>query len=300
MDLQRAADILEIDILHITNISIIKKQYHKLALLHHPDKNTNKDNSHSKFILINESYEYLTHYSAEKEPVIHDFSYTNIIDMFIKTIFKDSQYEPFIEIIKNIVLDCSNISIKLFEGMDKYICIELYDFITKYKHILHISPEMLENIKNIILNKFEKDEIYILNPSLDDLLDGNVFKLTVQNKLYYVPLWHNELYYNGIDENGDECEIIVKCIPELPSHIQIIENNHIIVKITLPLNAELLNKEYIRIPFGKSVLEIIVSDLFIKKKQVVTLKRQGICQIMDVDIYNITNKSDIIVHIEMV
>ena len=50
----------ELDILELTNINeeYIKKQYRKLALKWHPDKNSDKQ-SKDKFQKINESYIYL-------------------------------------------------------------------------------------------------------------------------------------------------------------------------------------------------------------------------------------------------
>ena len=56
MDHITAMTILEMDIL---NNSILKKQYRKMALQYHPDKNGNSIESTEKFKLINESYEFL-------------------------------------------------------------------------------------------------------------------------------------------------------------------------------------------------------------------------------------------------
>jgi hypothetical protein len=62
MDYKKALQILEIDInefhgeLSIVNI---KKQYHKLALLNHPDKNDGTPESSQKFLEIKSAYEFL-------------------------------------------------------------------------------------------------------------------------------------------------------------------------------------------------------------------------------------------------
>ena len=60
MDIQQAFDILEIDLkaISLTNLTheYIKKKYHKLALINHPDKNGDTN----KFQKINEAYEYLS------------------------------------------------------------------------------------------------------------------------------------------------------------------------------------------------------------------------------------------------
>ena len=299
MDIQRAADILEINLLDITNLSIIKKQYHKLAILHHPDKNTDKNNSHEKFVLINQAYEYLKKFSNkevfDEPPNEMNMSYVNLLNIFIQSIFKDTKYEVVINIIHEIVIDCKKISVKLFEGLDKYVCVELYEFICKYKIILHIASNIIEEIKEAILLKFKDDQLFILNPSIDDLFEGNVYKLIVHEKTYYVPLWHNELYYDG-----SGCEIIIKCIPELPENIQILDNNNILFNLFIPLNNELLLKSCIQVHLGKKTFQIQLDNLYVKKKQYITFKHQGICQINETDIYNILKKSDVIIFCEFI
>ena len=55
-----------------------------------------------------------------------------------------------------------------------------------------------------------EDNVIILNPTLEDLLKGNIYKLDIFEKEFYIPLWHQELYY---DIKGRD--LIVKIIPEL-------------------------------------------------------------------------------------
>jgi DnaJ-class molecular chaperone len=63
MDYHKAFHILEIDISKMTTKEItlqrLKKQYHKLALKYHPDKNGNTCESNEKFKKIQEAYYYL-------------------------------------------------------------------------------------------------------------------------------------------------------------------------------------------------------------------------------------------------
>jgi curved DNA-binding protein CbpA len=63
MDYRKAFHILEIDISKINTKDItlhkLKKQYHKLALKYHPDKNGNNVESNEKFKQIQEAYFYL-------------------------------------------------------------------------------------------------------------------------------------------------------------------------------------------------------------------------------------------------
>jgi preprotein translocase subunit Sec63 len=66
MDLNEAYNALEIDANNksITN-EYIKKQYRKMALKYHPDKNGNTEESNERFKKINEAYNYLKNIYVE-------------------------------------------------------------------------------------------------------------------------------------------------------------------------------------------------------------------------------------------
>ena len=53
------------------------------------------------------------------------------------------------------------------------------------------------------------DNIIILNPSLKDLLNDNIFKLELEKKEFYVPLWHHELHFFLQDK-----DLIVKYVKQ--------------------------------------------------------------------------------------
>jgi uncharacterized protein YajQ (UPF0234 family) len=296
MDIQRAAEILEIELIKIVDQSFVKKQYHKLALQYHPDKNVNRPDCNIKFQEINAAYNYLKEMNDQKKvevEVEEDTTYNSILNIFIQTIIKSTvvDSDTIFSIIKEIAASgCQRISLKLFEGLDKYTAIEIYEFISKYKNILHVSSSILEEVKSIILNKFVNDQLYILNPSIDDLFENNIYKITLFEKKYLVPLWHNELYFEGVSG-----EIIIKCIPELPENMSIDENNNLLVYLNINLTKELLNTQFIEVKIGKRVFNIQTDLLHIKKVQYITFKYEGISKIIEDDMYNIDKKADIII-----
>jgi hypothetical protein len=117
-------------------------------------------------------------------------------------------------------------------------------------------------------------------------VQNNVYKLEVDEILYYVPLWHTELYFDS--------NIIVKCIVDLPENVEIDEDNNIIIEHHISISS-LWDKEFITINIDNLSIDITVSQLFIRKFQIVVLKCKGISQIDEHDIYNIEKKSDVIV-----
>jgi hypothetical protein len=320
MNIQIALDILEI---HMDAISFneltqeyIRKSYHKMALKWHPDKNDNSHISTNKFQRINEAYYFLStelkHMNDEQDdPFVSSFDskesklYSNILSTFISSIFKGTYSDMFIKVIKDIVIGYKDrLSLtylrKVFDELDKHRSIDIYNIIYRYKDILYISNETLDFVSLIIKEKYKNDSVYILNPSLKDLLDNNIYKLYIDSQLYLVPLWHNELYFDAPDGS----EIIVLCQPVLPEFISIDENNHIHITKKIDVHKELpniiLNNEFVSIEISERCFSIPVSHLTIKREQIYRLKNQGISNISEKDIYNVSVKSDIIVKILLV
>ena len=315
MDIQRAFDILEIDLkdIKLTNITheYIRKKYHKLALINHPDKKGNK----LKFQEINEAYEYL----LKELPKVTDFNsktyeqfvsssegksptnkYKYLLSCFIESIVKGNYREIIKRVIKEIVIEYKQVSLEtIFEELDKESALEVYSFIFKYKHILYISNETLDFVSLIIKQKYKNDRIFILNPSLKDILYNNIFKLYVDDHLYLVPLWHNELYFDAPDGS----EIIVLCQPKLGSNINIDENNNIYYETSIKVDINLIkNEKFVSIEIGEKWFTIPLNKLYIKEEQIYIFKEQGIAQIPSdqKDIYNVSNKGDIIVKIRLI
>jgi hypothetical protein len=325
-----------------------------LALLNHPDKKGNT----KRFQEINEAYSFLLKeldiINDESNTFAFDFSpsstfeselnssnmYIHLLTTFIEGIINSSfssdipetsnstnsttninipSYKSLIiDIIKKIILSEASLE-KIFENLDKNTSQEIYNFIFKYKHILHIDSKLVEKIGEIIKNKnsnTDKDKntekretnkesrIFFLKPTLIDLLENNLYKLFVDNQLYLVPLWHSELYfdtYNSETETTDKNDIIVICNPDLPENISIDEDNnvHILHFISFDSIKELLinNIETFDVNLGNRIYKCSLNYLNIKKEQHCTFKKQGISQIIENDMYNINYKSDVIINI---
>jgi curved DNA-binding protein CbpA len=328
MNLTDALNILHIDNLATIDLQSLKKRYHKLALQHHPDKNGNTIESKEHFQMIGEAHDLLKRELGElgvneldenDNDQENESGYTFILTMFLKTLFKDVNYEIVLSILKDAV------SVALFESINKEMCIHIYDFIIKYKNVLHISDEILEKVKRIILEKYKDVQIYILNPSLFDLFENNIYKLKVEDVIYYVPLWHNEIAFqkerkedtNTINENNSskdskdsknskdnknskDSEIIVKCIPELPDNVEIDENNNLIISITIPLTLSLFFEKKYLVYIEKYMFEIPMVKLSCIIDQIYVLKGQGISQILEKDVFDISKKSDLIFRIKFI
>ena len=297
-------EILEIELSKI-NEEYLKKKFHKLALKWHPDKN-NSENAKIKFQKICESYNYLLNciqYENENnkekfQPFVSSNESTIYIDLltnFIFSLVKGSYNELLLGIIQELSSEYEYLRQK-FEILDKEKAIELYQLLYKYKDILYINNETLEIISLIITEKYKNNRIFILKPCLKDIIEHNIYKLYVNDNLYLVPLWHNELYFDAPDGS----DIIVLCQPKLQTNITIDENNNIYYEKNIEIETEfknLIKSNFVSIEIGEKWFSIPLNNLYIKNEQLYKFKNQGIAHILEKDIYNVSSKANIIVKI---
>jgi DnaJ-class molecular chaperone len=306
MDFQTAIKTLELN----AGFSLVdvKRNYYKLSLKWHPDKNTSI-NSTKKFQEIAEAYEFLKIYldlengnETNETNETNENDFLNMCNHFLSSLIETTKTmtgnritnEQIMNILKQLTTKCEKVSIKLFEGIDKESSILLFNYLVSYADILSISQETLNEIKNVIELKMKNDNIIILNPNIENLLNDEVYVLTFEDKTYYIPLWHNELIYDTT-----KGKLIVKIEPELPPHLEIDDNNNIIVNLTTKINSLLVNEKLI-FKLGEKVFQMTSENLRIKKKQQFFLKNKGLTRINYSELYNIKKKADIIVNLELV
>jgi glyoxylate utilization-related uncharacterized protein len=86
----------------------------------------------------------------------------------------------------------------------------------------------------------------------------------------------------------------------LPENVTIDENNNIYYETTISIKDELtilIKDKFVSLEVGEKWFSIPLNKLHIKEEQIYVLKNQGIMQILEKNIYNVSNKSDIIVKI---
>jgi hypothetical protein len=303
----------------------IKKQYYKLALKYHPDKNGNSIEANEKFKNINESYlffmnEYIHDSDNEETKDLNtnfDFVsllsskdsifYLNLLTTFISSIIKGDINNYIVSIIKNIVISANNTLTKNIltdlNTLDKYQLIEIYTLLCKYKDVFHIKEDTLDFVSLLIKDKYKNDEIIMLTPSISDLLNDRLYKLNINNHIYVVPLWHNEVYFDTIDSslNG---EIIVLCKPILSDGITIDENNNLYCKLYINIEKELTNllnnSPFVSLYIGDKEYSIPLNKLYIVSEQIYKIKNKGILLVNEENMYDDNIRGDIIVKVLLV
>lgn len=258
----------------------MKRQYRINALRHHPDKNSSPD-ANEQFRLVREAYEYL---SDNHTTPIENLSYVDMLKEFLNT------KSPIIHIIiAKLSHICEDNASQFIHSIDKSILMDIY----RHQEILHIPDIFIEKIRETLISKTQGDECILLNPSLEDLLSDNVYKLSINQRTYLVPLWHHELIY---DNSG--CDVYVKCHPILPDNIEIDENNNIIVKLKYDIS-EIFQMDVVNVLIGQRKFTFRPNELRISKSQRLTRIGVGISRIKSKNVYDVYTRGDIIFDIEI-
>ena len=297
MNFQNACKIFEIPANTNIDLDELKQKYKIYALKFHPDKNKSP-NATEQFQEMNSAYEYLCNHSHTNREFNDIFnqpaSYSDILFSFLKTIIPvDKDTELIHIIIQKISKVCESKSVEFLERLDKEMLIKIYNLIIKNKETLHINNEYIELIESVINNKSKYDEVIILNPTLEDLLNHNLYRLTVNNEAYLIPLWHHELIY---DNNGSD--IYVKCNPILPEDIEIDDVNDIHIYRTFKIS-DLWGKEDIDINVHHRKYNIKINKLLLCPSQHIYILNSGISRINVKNVYDISIQSTVYIHIKL-
>jgi hypothetical protein len=299
MNIQKAYNILDLT----SNFSLkeLKHNYHLKALKYHPDKNS-EDNAKEKFIEVNEAYDFLlTYLEIQNENKHHSQSdYISLMKNFMHITGINIGNEPLDDIIKLFSEKSSKYSLIMLKKLNKETAVKLYHYFSKYKDVFSLDSTIIDEMKNILREKIKDDNFIILNPNINNLFNDDLYKLDFNNDIYYIPLWHSEISYDlSANENKNNSSLIIKCIPTLPEHISIDHFNNIHIQMKTSI-LDIFSKENLPISCGEKVFEIPISDLYIKTNQTYTFYKKGISSINTKEIYDVSRKSNIYVHLELV
>jgi molecular chaperone DnaJ len=329
----------------------LKQQYRMYALMYHPDKNPAPDAS-ARFQEIKDAYDFLCPYCVLERSLDEDSdlgseemqenTYSSILKYFMGSLqnaYSDKINDVLHEIVEKMLSVCEKQSIHILESINLPKFGIIYSILTKYRHVFLLSPEFYEEMDKIREKKEGGMEVIELRPKIEDMFQHMVYKLVRKDAIYLVPLWHQEMVFEEIEEDEEEKreegvkieereknppkEFMVKCIPDFSSLIDsfsreedyrsnlgafrcekgwIDEDNnvHLRLKISILKLFEISRQKqtvYIKLSKDKTIsfspekLHIIA-----EKEQVLRWRKEGISRI-SLDIQDISQKSDLVIHV---
>ncbi len=291
MDIHTARTILQLR--PNSDSSEIKKQYHKLALKFHPDKNKRPD-AHQKFLEVNEAYKFLVENESSNKSYVRE--YDEILLDLIKLTYQNGKFnDDLFRFVKSIMDNYSKLSQSSLNDIPPDIIIKCYKFINQNRELLGIPQSVIDILNSIVKNGENTENVHIVTPSLLDMYESNILKLDYNGNIYLIPLWHSELAF---DIDGKDEELEITCVPDLPEHMSLDNDNNLHVYVRTGIQS-LLDKESFVVDLQIKTIEINVSNLKITRHQTVTHKRSGIPRIDEGDMYNNENRGDIMIHVEL-
>lgn len=292
MDYDTACRILGIS--HKHTPECIKNAYHRLALKHHPDKGGDPE----KFKKILEAKNKLINtYNRIPEEINYEITISEILLKLFNQIAPEVEWDKiFIDTTLNEILKgCHSISLKVFSRLKKEKAIKIYEILSNYNSIFCLKEETLNEMKQIIKEKMKGDNIIILQPELSDLMNDKIYKLEIGESIHYVPLWHNELYFDVSDN-----DLIVQIIPNLKHNVVIGPNNDIAIDYELHI-LDGFNYSTRDIVIGGEKFTINTNELKLTdQKQVFTFKNRGLLRINTNDIFDSSMRGDVYIAIKLI
>lgn len=290
MSKKKAYQVLEINEAK-PSLEDVKKAYHRMALRYHPDKNR-EEGANERFQEINMAYGVLTDGKGgidamDDSGVDVKSKYLELLRKFLGTFASEDIVKAAINKLAGL---CEDRAFDILKNMNQDVLKKIIEIIVLYQDIFPFSEEFVEKMKEV-----KNDERIILHPTLEDLFADMVFKLDLEDQVYFVPLWHHHLIF----DKGDMAELHVECFPILPDNVRIDEYNHLHVKIVKTWE-EIWSSETVECSVGGKTFSIPRCELVIKENQMYILRKRGIPLIQLSRMYDVGRRGDVIFYIDIV
>ena len=274
--------------------------------------NRNGHSNTSNSTNMNDEEQYMANLGSEYWNIWNDFLYN-----YLETHWKmdgvvhgtdhrqhqDKIFSICSKFIQSISLDYDNIASNCKEvlgKLDKKATKTMLDLIFSYSSLANFPVNIACKVKESLRTVAEDvHNIIVITPTIFDLFEDNVYVYEKNKEKYFVPLWHHEVIYN-IPSDNENNELSVKCTPDLPDHITIDDDNNIHIDVSWNASQLLCSEsDEIKYTIANKTLSIPRHNIVLKKQQKIMIANSGISRIDSLDIYNNSNKSDIIFHVSL-
>lgn len=237
------------------NAKTVKMAYHKGCLKYHPDR-TMRD-TREEFNTIRVSYEYLMNH------IENDTTSSKVENCSDKKQMYYTIIDKMIDIISN-------------------MNIENYDILETF------------GLPECVINKIKKNATmmeYNINPTIDNLLNDDIYRLPIDGSVYIIPMW----WGSTIIETNTGKSVNINMLYELPHNVKIDDENNVIVSLNRSIKS-LMSKDVISFHIGS--IEFVIK-IKILKYQTITLSHRGLLDQSADDIVDDMNRKDIIVYLTL-
>jgi hypothetical protein len=321
MDYHEACECFDFSVTDEITVEAIKRQYRKLSLQYHPDKNP-APNASAQFQRIHEAYMTLMHDYEDGDDDDAESDEDETVNSHHEKIAQVKQWlDRLYPILQSLGMDkvCDNATVahivqfvsKLLEArttqwintLDKDTLLDVYCFICKHRRKFpavtdRVMQQLGQWLRGSIDEKCQQDRHLSLAPSIGDVLECNLYCHTddATGQVFTIPLWMEESVFD-ISGGGELC---VRAIPQCPANMYIDDHHHLHVRVELTLDDvwNMRDDDDLLLPIGNvNTFTVKKGDLLMRRVQIVTLKRCGIPVGNPRDILDVSKKGDVVFHI---
>jgi len=310
----------------------LRKQYRKMCLKYHPDKNLSPD-AVGEFQTLHEAYMVLLKQvdsdtggdESDEDDLESEFGngggygsvFKKYYDSFchisgvMGNLVEEHLGKTPVELIEQLLAKYQPKTVQMIEQIDKDVLLRIYCFICKNrKRFPTITDSIVQHIGTLLRctlkKKMSRDRHFALYPQLDDLLACNVYRHTVRGHTYIIPLWMEESVFDIVDETEDRGEedtdetgeMVVHCIPVCPEEVWIDDHHHIHKRVHLDLQDIWYSETaHIDVQLASQNFSILRDGLYLKREQTVVFKHRGIPVGNPSNSLDVSKKGDIVFHI---
>lgn len=309
MNEQEACRILECTLEIGMDKEQLKRQYRKMCLKYHPDKNPDPT-ANSHFHQILSAYEYLyaeleydellpepkEYTENDRENISQKYSFLwNCIVQYMTDTFQTKILQWLDDLDKNTLLEIYEwFYKKRKEVSDESSLVSKTDLILRHIHSL---------LQSSLKKRIQHDKFVILYPSLVDVFAANVYCHVENDHSYMIPTWMEESIFDLLPDSDSSTsgELIVQCIPKCPEGVYIDSKHHVHKHITLNL-LELWDQDdsyEISTEIVGNLFTFTKGELLLRKSQTMVIPRRGIPCGNPQEIFDISKRSNVVLHVDI-
>ena len=309
MNEQEACRILECTLEIGMDKEQLKRQYRKMCLKYHPDKNPDPT-ANSHFHQILSAYEYLyaeleydellpepkEYTENDRENISQKYSFLwNCIVQYMTDTFQTKILQWLDDLDKNTLLEIYEwFYKKRKEVSDESSLVSKTDLILRHIHSL---------LQSSLKKRIQHDKFVILYPSLVDVFAANVYCHVENDHSYMIPTWMEESIFDLLPDSDSSTsgELIVQCIPKCPEGVYVDSKHHVHKHITLNL-LELWDQDdsyEISTEIVGNLFTFTKGELLLRKSQTMVIPRRGIPCGNPQEIFDISKRSNVVLHVDI-
>lgn len=277
----------------------LKKQFHKMALKHHPDKNPHNEYATQHFQEIQDAYHFLQSYTQSPQTSVNNptTTFKTMMRTWLEEYIHGAGKPQLLIILSKLACMAETSALDYLRNIELDTLLKVSQFASMHQDVFHLSDEFMEQIASLIKEKQANVKVVIVNPTLDDLLSQHLYKMHYGGEVFVIPVWHSVLEY---DLSGGGT-MMVECHPVLPDNIRIDDHNNLHVDLDVDLG-EIWDKPVFSFVLGQahSFHLYPTTQLYCVGRQTVTLKHCGIPEIHVKRIYDTSVLKHIYVNVQII